>query len=132
MRRSDGLLGGPRLDYEASMGSLRSMGGRHNLKGVEPVGGRKHQPLSEIAYARGFRDYTYVARKFRQRFGCAPGAHGRQRGRANSALRCSPWCVTGSRHPAATDLGSLADGGGAGSELKSRRTCHSRRSMPGR
>ena len=35
MRRSDGLLGGPRLDYEAWMDSLRSICGRHDLKGVE-------------------------------------------------------------------------------------------------
>jgi AraC-like DNA-binding protein len=33
------------------------------------------QPLSEIAYACGFRDYTHFARKFRQRFGHAPGTH---------------------------------------------------------
>jgi AraC family transcriptional regulator, positive regulator of tynA and feaB len=33
------------------------------------------QPLSDIAYACGFRDYTHFARKFRQRFGCAPGTH---------------------------------------------------------
>jgi AraC family transcriptional activator of tynA and feaB len=33
------------------------------------------QPLSEIAYACGFRDYTHFARKFRHRFGCAPGAY---------------------------------------------------------
>src|SRR5262249_14021316 len=32
------------------------------------------QPLSDIAYACGFRDYTHFARKFRHRFGCAPGA----------------------------------------------------------
>jgi AraC-like DNA-binding protein len=32
------------------------------------------QPLSEIAYACGFRDYTHFARKFRQRFGYSPGA----------------------------------------------------------
>lgn len=31
------------------------------------------QPLSEIAYACGFRDYTHFARKFRHRFGHAPG-----------------------------------------------------------
>jgi AraC-like DNA-binding protein len=35
----------------------------------------KNQPLSEIAYACGFRDYTHFARKFRHRFGHAPGAH---------------------------------------------------------
>jgi len=34
------------------------------------------QPLSDIAYACGFRDYTYFARGFRQRFGTAPGAVG--------------------------------------------------------
>ena len=33
------------------------------------------QPLSEIAYACGFRDYTHFARRFRHRFGYAPGAH---------------------------------------------------------
>lgn len=33
------------------------------------------QHLSEIAYASGFRDYTHFARRFRDRFGCAPGAH---------------------------------------------------------
>jgi Helix-turn-helix domain len=32
------------------------------------------QPLSEIAYACGFRDYTHFARKFRHRFGYSPGA----------------------------------------------------------
>src|ERR1700754_4385106 len=32
------------------------------------------QPLSEIAYACGFRDYTHFARGFRQRFGTTPGA----------------------------------------------------------
>ena len=34
------------------------------------------QPLSDIAYACGFRDYTYFARGFRQRFGTTPGAVG--------------------------------------------------------
>jgi AraC-like DNA-binding protein len=34
------------------------------------------QPLAEIAYACGFRDYTYFARGFRQRFGIAPGGVG--------------------------------------------------------
>jgi AraC family transcriptional regulator, positive regulator of tynA and feaB len=32
------------------------------------------QPLSDIAYACGFRDYTQFARGFRQRFGTAPGS----------------------------------------------------------
>jgi AraC-like DNA-binding protein len=35
---------------------------------------RSGQPLAEIAYACGFRDYTHFARKFRARFGCPPGA----------------------------------------------------------
>src|SRR5262249_10786506 len=34
------------------------------------------QPLSEIAYACGFRDYTHFARGFRRRFGRAPGDAG--------------------------------------------------------
>jgi AraC family transcriptional regulator, positive regulator of tynA and feaB len=33
------------------------------------------QPLSEIAYACGFRDYAHFARKFRHRYGQRPGAH---------------------------------------------------------
>jgi AraC-like DNA-binding protein len=37
-----------------------------------------NQPLSEIAYACGFRDYTHFARKFRHRFGHAPGAHSKE------------------------------------------------------
>jgi AraC-like DNA-binding protein len=40
------------------------------------------QPLSEIAYACGFRDYTHFARKFRNRFGHSPGA------RAHASGRC--------------------------------------------
>ncbi len=39
------------------------------------------QPLSDIAYACGFRDYTYFARGFRRRFGSAPGAAGAGRPR---------------------------------------------------
>ena len=31
------------------------------------------RPLSDIAYACGFRDYTHFARKFRHRFGYSPG-----------------------------------------------------------
>jgi AraC family transcriptional regulator, positive regulator of tynA and feaB len=37
------------------------------------------QPLSAIAYASGFADYTNFARKFRRRFGYAPGAHAGKR-----------------------------------------------------
>jgi AraC family transcriptional regulator, positive regulator of tynA and feaB len=40
------------------------------------------QPLSDIAYACGFRDYTHFARKFRHRFGHTPGAHSGGNGRA--------------------------------------------------
>jgi AraC-like DNA-binding protein len=36
----------------------------------------RDQPLSEIAFASGFSDYGFFSRKFQQRFGCAPGAHG--------------------------------------------------------
>jgi AraC-like DNA-binding protein len=31
-------------------------------------------PLTEVAYACGYRDYAHFARNFRARFGCAPGA----------------------------------------------------------
>jgi AraC family transcriptional regulator, positive regulator of tynA and feaB len=34
------------------------------------------QPLSDIAYACGFHDYSYFARGFRRRFGTSPGAVG--------------------------------------------------------
>jgi AraC family transcriptional activator of tynA and feaB len=37
----------------------------------------KAQPLSEIAYGCGFRDYTHFARKFRNRFGYSPSSHPR-------------------------------------------------------
>jgi AraC family transcriptional regulator, positive regulator of tynA and feaB len=40
------------------------------------------QSLSEIAYACGFRDYTHFARRFRLRFGHAPGAHAERHGNA--------------------------------------------------
>jgi AraC family transcriptional regulator, positive regulator of tynA and feaB len=43
------------------------------------------QPLSEIAYACGFRDYTHFARKFRRRFGHPPGAHSAKNGRAGTS-----------------------------------------------
>lgn len=33
------------------------------------------QALREIAYASGFRDYSHFAKRFRRRFGHAPGAH---------------------------------------------------------
>jgi AraC-like DNA-binding protein len=49
------------------------------------------QPLSEIAYACGFRDYTHFARKFRQRFGHPPGSHSESPGGSNHEMvRTSP------------------------------------------
>jgi AraC family transcriptional regulator, positive regulator of tynA and feaB len=36
---------------------------------------RTHQPLAEIAYVCGFRDYSHFARRFHRRFGCPPGFH---------------------------------------------------------
>jgi AraC family transcriptional activator of tynA and feaB len=38
------------------------------------------QPLSEVAHACGFSDYTHFARRFRRRFGYPPGAHDRGAG----------------------------------------------------
>jgi AraC-like DNA-binding protein len=49
------------------------------------------QPLSEIAFVSGFRDYTHFARKFRHRFGCAPGVHAERLGRSGGRpARTSP------------------------------------------
>jgi AraC family transcriptional activator of tynA and feaB len=42
------------------------------------------EPISAIAYACGFRDYTHFARKFRHRFGYSPGAHSAAQGRAGN------------------------------------------------
>jgi len=53
------------------------------------------QPLSEIAYACGFRDYTHFARRFRHRFGYPPG--GRAEGETVRA-------GTGERAPRAHDV----------------------------
>jgi AraC family transcriptional regulator, positive regulator of tynA and feaB len=61
-----------RLDHAA-----RLLGRRDSL--------RSGQPLSEIAYACGFQDYTHFARKFRHRFGHAPGAHAVKNGLAGQA-----------------------------------------------
>jgi AraC-like DNA-binding protein len=49
-----------------------------------------NQPLSEVAYACGFRDYTHFARKFRHRFGHPPGAHsGEPDGAGDRVVRAS-------------------------------------------
>jgi AraC family transcriptional regulator, positive regulator of tynA and feaB len=46
------------------------------------------EPISEIAYACGFCDYTHFARKFRRRFGYSPGAHSAaSAGAGNGAMR---------------------------------------------
>jgi len=48
------------------------------------------QPLSDIAYACGFRDYTHFARGFRQRFGSTPGAVGAgDPGKDNARVRAN-------------------------------------------
>ena len=53
------------------------------------------QPLSEIAYACGFRDYAHFARKFRDRFGCAPGAYAGEHGRRDGNGRVRAGTVEG-------------------------------------
>jgi AraC family transcriptional activator of tynA and feaB len=59
------------------------------------------EPISAIAYACGFRDYTHFARKFRHRFGYAPGAHSAVQGRAgNGAVRANPADSTQQAHDA--------------------------------
>jgi len=42
---------------------------------IKRRGSKSGQPLSTIAHACGYRDYTNFARAFRQRFGHAPGVH---------------------------------------------------------
>ena len=42
------------------------------------------QSLSEVAHACGFSDYTHFARRFRHRFGHAPGAHDERDGRSGN------------------------------------------------
>ncbi len=54
------------------------------------------QPLSDIAYACGFRDYTHFARGFRQRFGTAPGAVGAG-ATGNDSARVRTGCAPHSR-----------------------------------
>jgi AraC family transcriptional regulator, positive regulator of tynA and feaB len=51
-----------RLDYAAGLLKRRSL-----LK--------TNQPISDIAFASGFGDYTNFNRKFRRRFGHTPGSH---------------------------------------------------------
>jgi AraC family transcriptional activator of tynA and feaB len=56
------LIHAVRLDHAARL--LQRRAGLHT-----------GQPLSEIAYASGFRDYNHFARRFRHRFGHTPGTH---------------------------------------------------------
>jgi AraC family transcriptional regulator, positive regulator of tynA and feaB len=56
------LVYSSRLDHAAHLLHRRA------LLGTGP-------PLSEIAYACGFRDYAHFARRFRKRFGYSPGDH---------------------------------------------------------
>jgi len=51
-----------RLDYAANLLKRRSLL-------------RTNQPISDIAFASGFGDYTNFNRKFRRRFGHTPGSH---------------------------------------------------------
>jgi AraC family transcriptional regulator, positive regulator of tynA and feaB len=60
-----------------------------------------NQPLSEIAYVCGFRDYTHFARKFRQRFGHSPGGRAHASGRAGSGTVRTR---TGKSSPQAHDI----------------------------
>jgi AraC family transcriptional regulator, positive regulator of tynA and feaB len=56
------------------------------------------QPLREIAYACGFRDYTHFARKFRCQFGYAPGAHSGARHRTSGITRVNTGESASSAH----------------------------------
>jgi AraC-like DNA-binding protein len=53
--------------------SIRLDHAAHLLERRASLGTGQH--LREIAYACGFRDYAHFARRFRHRFGHAPGAH---------------------------------------------------------
>ena len=57
------------------------------------------EPISAIAYACGFRDYTHFARKFRHRFGYSPGAHSAAQDRAGTGVvRANPVDSTQQAH----------------------------------
>jgi AraC-like DNA-binding protein len=61
------------------------------------------QPLSDIAYACGFRDYTHFARGFRKRFGAAPGSAGADATSSDNArIRAESEQVEGSLRSDAT------------------------------
>jgi AraC-like DNA-binding protein len=48
---------------------------------------RSGQPLTEIAYACGFRDYAHFSRTFRLRFGCTPSVASEGRISGNQLMR---------------------------------------------
>jgi hypothetical protein len=93
MLQNDDIPDTPRLDCEAWRELLRSVCERYNPQGVEPdastgwvLGDAARllhrraslgtgRPISEIAYACGFRDHRNFARKFRRRFGSSPSAY---------------------------------------------------------
>jgi AraC-like DNA-binding protein len=50
----------------------------------------KAQPLSEIAYACGYNDYSHFARNFRRRFGFPPGGLAAGQGQGHAAVEASP------------------------------------------
>jgi AraC-like DNA-binding protein len=62
MTTSSEFIYAHRLDHAAYLLHRRALAGAE-------------QPLSEIAYACGFRDYAHFARRFRKRFGYSPGTH---------------------------------------------------------
>jgi AraC-like DNA-binding protein len=59
--------------YSLRLDRAAQLLGRRSLLG-------KAQPLSEIAYACGYSDYTHFARNFRRRFGFSPGGQAAGRG----------------------------------------------------
>jgi AraC-like DNA-binding protein len=50
----------------------------------------KAQPLSEIAYACGYNDYSHFARNFRRRFGFPPGGLAAGQSQGHAAVEASP------------------------------------------
>jgi AraC family transcriptional regulator, positive regulator of tynA and feaB len=62
------------------------------------------QPLSEIAYGCGFRDYGHFARKFRRRIGCAPGAYSGAGARPRGLTPCVLVLAKGRSRPATFSL----------------------------
>jgi AraC-like DNA-binding protein len=102
MRQSSDFVGAPRSDFEAWRAFLpSSSGGEADVPEPDAFAGwvRRRsiagrcwdtgQPLSENAYACGFRDYAHFARKFLPRFGYSPGAHAGSCRRTDGPVRAS-------------------------------------------